>query len=93
VDEAGSESDLMKPLIYRQDPEELRSQLERTARVRRERSGERAGRALAAVKRAAEQGENLMPLLKEAVAAYCTLGEMAGALREVFGEFDEPRFA
>jgi methylmalonyl-CoA mutase N-terminal domain/subunit len=31
-----------------------------------------------------------MPAVLEAVRAYATLGEMAGALREVWGEHKEP---
>jgi methylmalonyl-CoA mutase N-terminal domain/subunit len=31
--------------------------------------------------------ENLMPPIIEAVHAYCTLGEICGAMREVFGEY------
>jgi methylmalonyl-CoA mutase N-terminal domain/subunit len=31
-----------------------------------------------------------MPAIIEAVEAYATIGEMCGALREVFGEYREP---
>ena len=34
--------------------------------------------------------DNLMPPILEAVRAYATLGEMAGALRDVWGEHKEP---
>jgi methylmalonyl-CoA mutase N-terminal domain/subunit len=80
-----------KPEIYRQDPAELEAQLERTARVRRERDAAEAEQALAEVRRAAEGQENLMPVLKAAVRAYCTVGEISGALQGVFGEFEEPK--
>ncbi len=39
------------------------------------------------IKEYATSGENLMPVVIEAVAAYCTLGEISDVLREVFGEF------
>jgi methylmalonyl-CoA mutase N-terminal domain/subunit len=29
----------------------------------------------------------MMPAIIEAVHAYCTLGEICGAMREVFGEY------
>ena len=39
---------------------------------------------------AADQGpDNLMPAILGAVKAYATVGEVCGALREVFGEYQE----
>ena len=38
----------------------------------------------------ARGSDNLMPPIIEAVRAYATLGDMAGALREVWGEHKEP---
>jgi methylmalonyl-CoA mutase N-terminal domain/subunit len=37
----------------------------------------------------ARTGENLMPLLLDAVGAYATIGEMCDALRQVWGEYEE----
>jgi len=42
------------------------------------------------LKEAARGTANLMPILIECVKAYCTVGEMNGALLEVFGRFREP---
>ncbi|HZF40746.1 MAG TPA: methylmalonyl-CoA mutase family protein, partial [Blastocatellia bacterium] len=39
--------------------------------------------------RAARSGENLMPRIIAAVEAYGTLGEVADAMRRVFGEYSE----
>ena len=57
-------------------------------------AGVRAGRnatdwtsALASVRTAARDGRNLMPPIIAAVEARATLGEIADALRSVFGEF------
>ncbi len=44
---------------------------------------------MAALRRAAEGTENLMPYFIDAVNAYATLGEICGLLREVFGEHQE----
>ena len=41
---------------------------------------------LAAIKTAATGSANLMPLVIQAVEAYCTLGEIADVLRQVYGE-------
>jgi methylmalonyl-CoA mutase N-terminal domain/subunit len=41
------------------------------------------------VERAARSGENLMPRIIAAVEPYATLGEVADAMRNVFGEYSE----
>ena len=38
---------------------------------------------------AARNGSNLMPVILEAVENDCTVGEIAGAMRQVFGEYRE----
>jgi methylmalonyl-CoA mutase N-terminal domain/subunit len=62
-------------------------QVERLERLREERSKREVKRALERVRKAAEGEENLLYPMKEALAAYATLGEVSDALREVFGEF------
>jgi methylmalonyl-CoA mutase N-terminal domain/subunit len=73
------------------DPEGERRQIERTARVRAERNAEAAAVALDAVRAAARGEENLLPLLREALEAYCTIGEICEALREEWGMYDAVR--
>jgi methylmalonyl-CoA mutase N-terminal domain/subunit len=73
------------------DPEGERRQIERTARVRSERNPEAAAAALEAVRMAARGDENLLPLLREALEAYCTIGEVCEALREEWGMYDAVR--
>jgi len=46
--------------------------------------------ALARLRDAARGRDNLMPPILDAVRAYATLGEMSGALRDVWGEHKEP---
>jgi methylmalonyl-CoA mutase N-terminal domain/subunit len=70
------------------DPEGERRQRERTARVRAERGTEAAAATLAEVRRVAETDENLLPALREALRARCTIGEICGALRELWGTYD-----
>ncbi|MFN8186385.1 MAG: methylmalonyl-CoA mutase family protein [Gaiellales bacterium] len=60
-------------------------QLERLARIRAGRDGDRVERALAAVTGAARSGENTMPAILEAVRAEASVGEISGALGSVFG--------
>ena len=45
---------------------------------------------LAALSRAAEGDVNLMHPLIDCANAYCTVGEMVSALKNVWGEFQQP---
>jgi methylmalonyl-CoA mutase N-terminal domain/subunit len=76
--------------ILEMDPEGERRQRQRLARVRSERDNDRASRSLATLRDACGGRENLMPHILEAVNAYCTLGEVCGVMRQVFGEYQEP---
>jgi methylmalonyl-CoA mutase N-terminal domain/subunit len=62
-------------------------QKERVAATRAKRDPARTRGTLAAVRRAAENGENLIPSLVEAVSANVTIGEICSELRAVFGEY------
>jgi methylmalonyl-CoA mutase N-terminal domain/subunit len=73
------------------DPESERRQRDRTARVRADRDAAAAEAALAEVRRVAETDENLLPPLREALRAQCTVGELCGALRELWGTYDAQR--
>jgi methylmalonyl-CoA mutase, N-terminal domain len=77
--------------LHRLDPEAERRQLERTARVRAERNAADAARALAEVRGVAEGDGNLLVPMREALRARCTLGEICGALRELWGTYDAQR--
>jgi methylmalonyl-CoA mutase N-terminal domain/subunit len=46
-------------------------------------------KSVANLKKAAEGTENTMPFILDAVRAYATVGEIAGALGEVFGSYTE----
>jgi methylmalonyl-CoA mutase N-terminal domain/subunit len=47
-------------------------------------------RTLAALKTGAAGTENTMPLILDCVKAYCTVGEISDALRDVYGTYEEP---
>jgi methylmalonyl-CoA mutase N-terminal domain/subunit len=57
-------------------------------RARRDRGA--VARTLDALKRGAQGDANTMPLLLDCARAYCTVGEMSDALRDVFGTYEEP---
>jgi methylmalonyl-CoA mutase N-terminal domain/subunit len=75
--------------LLRINEESRRRHLERLQEVRRRRSSREVREKLQALERAARGRQNVMPPLLEAVAAYCTLGEMTDAFREVFGVYQE----
>jgi methylmalonyl-CoA mutase, N-terminal domain len=65
-------------------------QAERVREVRRRRDAAAANRALDQLRRAAgSPTENLMPYVLDAVRAYCTEGEIMGAMVDVFGLYTE----
>jgi methylmalonyl-CoA mutase N-terminal domain/subunit len=57
--------------------------------VKAERDAARVQAALQAVRRAAEEGDNLFPPVLEAVRAYATVGEISDVFREAFGVYRE----
>jgi methylmalonyl-CoA mutase, N-terminal domain len=66
-----------------------RKQVERVRALRARRNQARWQASLDGVGGAARSGANLMPAILEAAENYATVGEIASALREVFGEYQE----
>jgi methylmalonyl-CoA mutase N-terminal domain/subunit len=77
--------------LLRIDPAAERRQLERTARLRAERSAGDAAAAIATVREAARAEANMLPPMREALRARCTVGEICEALREEWGMYDAVR--
>ncbi len=88
ADESKKEEDVE---LHEYDPSVVEQQIERLKEVKRERSDREVTAALKELKKAAEEGKNVMPYLVTAVKAYATVQEMTDVFREVFGEFNEPR--
>ncbi len=88
VNEFTSEGEASVP-IQRIDEALERRQVERVRALRARRDAGVQAAALRAVEDAARSGENLMPRIVSAVEAYATVGEIANALRGVFGEYRE----
>jgi methylmalonyl-CoA mutase N-terminal domain/subunit len=76
--------------LYAFDPKVAEAQVQKLRRLRRERDQAAVDRALRRLRDTARGAENLMPPILEAVRVYATLGEMAGVLRDVWGEHKEP---
>jgi methylmalonyl-CoA mutase N-terminal domain/subunit len=66
-----------------------RRQIERLQAMRARRDAAAWRQALTAVSDAARSGANLVPPIIDAVEAYATVGEIADAMRLVFGEYEE----
>jgi len=75
--------------LFQIDPDMERRQIERLRAVRASRSPDACRAALEAVTTAARNGENLVPPIITAVETHATVGEIADAMRAVFGEFEE----
>ena len=86
------DSDEEKPQVDLHGYDEVGAmqQIESVRKVRAERSNEAVERALRSLRADAEAGRNVMPALVEAVKVYATVGEMNGALVDVYGRFQEP---
>ena len=75
--------------VFRIDPEVERRQVERVRAVRAGRSEHEWRAAVDAVESAARGTANLVPPIIDAVEKRATLGEIADALRRVFGEYQD----
>ncbi len=76
-----------RPRPQRIDVRLERAQVARVRALRAARDARAAEAALAGVREVAEGEENLVPVILNAVRARATLGEIAGAMREVFGTY------
>jgi methylmalonyl-CoA mutase N-terminal domain/subunit len=66
-----------------------RRQIERLRDLRAHRSQAEVEHTLNELKRCAESSDNTMPKILDAVRAYATVGEICGALKDVFGSYTE----
>ncbi len=79
------------PDILRVDPESEREQVERLGAFKSGRDAELVEKRLKEVTDAADTANNLLPTLRQALKDRCTLGEVCGAMKDVFGEY-QPTF-
>jgi methylmalonyl-CoA mutase N-terminal domain/subunit len=73
--------------ILRVDPEAERAQLERLAAFKGGRDQALADRRLEELRAACRGDENLLPPIRRALKDSCSMGEVCGAMRDVFGEY------
>jgi methylmalonyl-CoA mutase, N-terminal domain len=69
------------------DPATERGQVERLKQFKADRDQELTDRRLGELREAAQGTENLLPRIRAALADRASVGEVCGAMREVFGEY------
>lgn len=77
----------VSPKTFKIDPEIERQQVARLRELRASRPGDVVKARLAELETAARDGSNVMPRILACCEALCTVGEIADALRQVFGEY------
>jgi methylmalonyl-CoA mutase N-terminal domain/subunit len=82
-----AESDNEEPVTLKMDPNLERDQIARVQALRNKRDNRKTQAAVAEVERSAKDSTNLMPHILNAVESQATLGEIADAMRKVFGEY------
>jgi len=81
------EEDIEIEDILRVDPATENAQVERLKAFKERRDQELAERRLEELRDAARGTENLVPFIREALRDACSMGEVCGAMRDVFGEY------
>jgi methylmalonyl-CoA mutase N-terminal domain/subunit len=73
--------------ILRIDPDSERAQLDRLKAFKADRDVELVAQRLEEVRACARGTDNLLPVLREALKDRCSMGEVCGAMRDVFGDY------
>jgi len=81
------EEDLVVEDILRVDPETETEQVERLRKFKEDRDQELVATRLQALRDAAAGTDNLLPPIKDALRDRASMGEVCGAMKDVFGEY------
>jgi methylmalonyl-CoA mutase N-terminal domain/subunit len=85
------EEELEVEETLRVDPESEREQVERLKQFKADRDQELVDKRLDELRKASEGTDNLLPPIKQALKDNASLGEVCGAMRDVFGKY-QPEF-
>jgi methylmalonyl-CoA mutase N-terminal domain/subunit len=88
---AYQEDDIEVHELLRVDPQSEREQVERLKRFKADRDQELVQRRLEELREVARGSENLLPAIRQALKDRASLGEVCGAMQDVFGSY-APRF-
>jgi methylmalonyl-CoA mutase N-terminal domain/subunit len=78
--------------LHKPDPNLVDRRKESLRKLRAERDNSAVQLSLEKLRKAAQGNENLVPFAIDAVKSYATVGEIAGVLRGVFGEYKPASF-
>ncbi|MDI6764362.1 MAG: methylmalonyl-CoA mutase family protein [Thermodesulfobacteriota bacterium] len=78
--------------IWRMRPEIEERQLKRLQEVKRTRNNAKVKECLGEIRKASQNGGNLMPHIIHAVREYTTIQEICDVWREVFGRYTDPGY-
>ena len=81
------ETEVEVPDLLRVDPESERTQLERLKAFKADRDQELVQRRLEELRDAARGTDNLLPAIKQALRDRASMGEVCGAMQDVFGAY------
>jgi methylmalonyl-CoA mutase, N-terminal domain len=81
------ETEVEVPDLLRVDPESERAQVERLKTFKADRDQELVERRLEELREVARGAGNLLPPIREALRDRCSLGEVCGAMQDVFGAY------
>jgi len=81
------EEDIEIEDILRVDPATENAQVERLKAFKARRDQDLADRRLEELRDAARGTDNLLPFIRQALKDECSMGEVCGAMRDVFGEY------
>ncbi|CAN5467951.1 methylmalonyl-CoA mutase family protein [soil metagenome] len=79
--------DIEVPDVLKVDQASEDAQVERLKKFKADRDQELVDRRLEELREASRGTDNLLPPIREALRDHCTLGEVCGAMRDVFGEY------
>ncbi|MFH1130062.1 MAG: methylmalonyl-CoA mutase family protein [Pseudomonadota bacterium] len=87
-------NDMINDSVKLPNLHQIDSNLEKTQKMRltefkSSRDQNSVKRALAEIRHVARSSDNLVPCLLNGIKALCTIGEISGVLREVFGTYEE----
>jgi methylmalonyl-CoA mutase N-terminal domain/subunit len=81
------EEDIEVPDLLRVDPESEREQVDRLKAFKADRDQALVEMRLEELRAAARGAENLLPAIRRALGDRCSLGEVCGAMQDVFGSY------
>jgi methylmalonyl-CoA mutase N-terminal domain/subunit len=81
------EDDIEVPDLLRVDPESEREQVERLKKFKAERGQELVEKRLEELREVARGTDNLLPAIRQALKDRASMGEVCGAMKDVFGAY------